>query len=232
MPTFAHFTRTFGPITLNKSTALAKGADRYVFQHPHDPALLIKVVNTEAYNAYLNRKPLKRIYKKFQREGAYRVYLNEFSEYASTCTTSSNVWNVPMSRVIGLVQTSLGLGQLVEKISTDDGSLAPTLANIMEREGITSVISDQLDAFFEQLIAAHVVISDLSAKNIAIGRNAEGVFGMYLIDGFGVLPLIPLYAWSKRLNDRRMRHKYAKWRARIQQQYSHAHPSHEHVVAR
>ena len=46
--------------------------------------------------------------------------------------------------------------------------------------------------------------------------------GMYLIDGFGVLPLIPLYAWLKPLNDRRMRRKYAAWRARIQRQYDEA----------
>lgn len=176
----------------------------------------------EAYRAYLQRKPLKRFYKPFQREGAYRVYLNEFAEYVSTHRTFRTPWNVPMSRTVGLIQTSLGLGQLVEKISAEDGSLAPTLAKIIERDGISDAMSQQLDAFFEQLIEAHVVISDLSSKNIAIGHNASGIFGMYLIDGFGVLPLIPLYAWSKRLNDRRMRRKYTHWRERIQRQYDEA----------
>lgn len=216
------FTSVFGPLDLSDAQILARGADRYVFQHPHEPSLLIKVINMEAYTAYLERKPLKRFYKQFQRESAYRVYLNELSEYVTTTTVPSGVWNVPMSRVVGLAQTTLGLGQLVEKITGDDGRLAPTLAHIIAREGISPALGRQLDAFFEDLIDAHIVISDLSAKNIALGRNADGKMGMYLIDGFGVLPLIPLYAWSKRLNNHRMRRKYVQWRARIQRQYDEA----------
>ncbi|MVW78927.1 YrbL family protein [Bordetella sp. 02P26C-1] len=217
-----HFNQVFGPLDLSGAQILAKGADRYVFQHPSEPSLLVKVVNLDAYNAYLARKPFKRFYKQFQRDRAYRVYLDEISEYVTTTTTPTQAWQVPMARVVGLAQTSLGLGQLVEKITGDDGALAPTLAKLMARGGMTPELSAQLDAFFEELIDAHVVISDLSAKNIALGRNADGKPGMYLIDGFGVLPLIPLYAWSKRLNDRRMRRKYAAWRARIQREYDEA----------
>src|SRR5690606_14526314 len=98
------------------------------------------------------RKPLKRFYKQFQRESAYRVYLNELSEYVTTTTVPSGVWNVPMSRVVGLAQTSLGLGQLVEKITGEDGQLAPTLAQVVAREGISAALSAQLDTFFEDLI--------------------------------------------------------------------------------
>lgn len=218
----SHFSTVFGPLDLSTAQVLASGADRYVFQHPHEPDLLVKVINTESYNAYLERKPLKRFYKQFQRESAYRVYINEISEYVTTTTVPSGVWNVPMSRIVGLAQTTLGLGQLVEKISGEDGQLAPTLAKIIARDGISAELSAQLDAFFDDLIDAHIVISDLSAKNVAIGRNADGKPGMYLIDGFGVLPLIPLYAWSKSLNKRRMRRKYVEWRAKLQRQYDEA----------
>jgi len=216
------YAAVFGPLDLAGAQVLAKGADRYVFQHPNEPSLLIKVINMEAYAAYLERKPFKRFYKQFQRESAYRVYLNELSEYVTTTTVPSGVWNVPMARVVGLAQTTLGLGQLVEKITGDDGQLAPTLAQVIAREGISPELGARLDAFFDDLIDAHIVISDMSAKNIALGRNAEGKPGMYLIDGFGVLPLIPLYAWSKRLNKRRMHRKYAQWRARLQRQYDEA----------
>src|SRR5690606_17668348 len=138
---------------------LAKGADRYVFQHPHEPSLLVKVINMEAYTAYLERRPFKRFYKQFQRDSAYRVYLDELSEYVTTTTMPSGVWNVPMARVVGLAQTTLGLGQLVEKITDDDGELAPSLAQVFAREGISPALSAQLDAFFADLIDAHVVIS-------------------------------------------------------------------------
>ncbi|WP_370628192.1 YrbL family protein [Bordetella sp. BOR01] len=218
----ASYAAVFGPLDLAGARILAKGADRYIFQHPNEASLLVKVINMDAYAAYLERKPLKRFYKQFQRESAYRVYLNELSEYVTTTTLPSGVWDVPMARVVGLAQTTLGLGQLVEKITGDDGELAPTLAQVIARDGISPALSARLDAFFEDLIDAHIVISDLSAKNIALGRNANGKPGMYLIDGFGVLPLIPLYAWSKRLNKRRMRRKYKLWRARLQRQYDEA----------
>lgn len=217
-----NFATVFGPLNLARAQVLARGADRDVFQHPHEPSLLIKVINMEAYAAYLERKPLKRFYKQFQRESAYQVYLDELSEYVTTTTVPSGVWNIPMSRVVGVAQTTLGLGQLVEKITGDDGQLAPTLAEVIARDGISPALSAQLDAFFDDLIDSHIVISDLSAKNIALGRNADGKEGMFLIDGFGVLPLIPLYAWSKWLNTQRMRRKYTAWRARMQRQYDEA----------
>ena len=216
------YATVFGPLDLAGARVLAKGADRYIFQHPNEPSLLVKVIDMDAYAAYLERKPFKRFYKQFQRESAYRVYLNELSEYVTTTTMPSGVWNVPMARVVGLAQTTLGLGQLVEKITDENGDLAPTLAQVIARDGISLALSAQLDAFFDDLIDAHIVISDLSAKNIALGRNADGKPGMYLIDGFGVLPLIPLYAWSKQLNKRRMRRKYKLWRARLQRQYDEA----------
>jgi len=73
-----------------------------------------------------------------------------------------------------------------------------------------------LDEFFDDLADAHVVLHDVSASNIACGQNADGKPGMYLIDGFGVLPLVPLYAWSKRLNRWRMLRKYQKMRRSLE----------------
>ena len=216
------YAAVFGPLDLSGAQVMAQGADRYVFQHPHVPSLLVKVINLEAYAAYLERKPFKRFYKRFQRDSAYRVYLDELSEYVTTTTVPSGVWNVPMARVVGLAQTTLGLGQLVEKITDDHGRLAPTLEHIIARDGLGPALGARLDAFFDDLIDAHIVISDMSARNIALGRNADGKPGLYLIDGFGVLPLIPLYAWSKRLNKWRMRHKYTRWRARLQRQHDEA----------
>ena len=214
------YASVFGPLDLAGAQMLAKGADRCVFQHPHVPSLLVKVINTENYAAYLARRPLKRFYKQFQRAGACRVYLDELSEYVSTSAGMPGAASTaPLARVVGVAQTSMGLGQLVEKITAEDGRIAPTLAQVFAHEGVTGAMVQRLDAFFDALIEAHVVINDMSAKNIALGRNADGKAGMYLIDGFGVLPLIPLYAWSKRLNRRRMRRKYAHWLARMQREY-------------
>lgn len=69
-------------------------------------------------------------------------------------------------------------------------------------------LREQLRAFFLALIEAHVIFNDVSARNIVVGRNATGQDGLFLVDGFGPKQLLPLYAWSKTLNRRRLLRKY------------------------
>ena len=108
------------------------------------------------------------------------------------------MWQVPLARILGVAQTSLGLGLLVEKITDDAGGIAPTVASLARQGRLDQALRARLDEFFEDLADAHVVLHDVSPSNIAYGRNADGKPGLYLIDGFGSLPLIPLYAWSRR----------------------------------
>ncbi|OZI74313.1 PhoP regulatory network YrbL family protein [Bordetella genomosp. 12] len=210
-----HFQDIFGPIDLSHATLLAQGGDRYVFEHPHDTCLLIKVMDMQARGVYLAKRPFKRWYKQFQRESAYRVYLNEFSEYVTSTTLPSGVWRLPLARVLGVAQTNLGLGLLVEKIRDAQGNMAPTLRDLVNQGRYTRHLARQLDEMIENLADAHVVLHDLSAANVAVGYNAEGRQGLYLVDGFGVMPLIPVQAWSRRLNRRRIMKKYAKMRAKL-----------------
>ena len=126
------------------------------------------------------------------------------------------MWQVPLARILGVAQTSLGLGLLVEKITDDAGGIAPTVASLARQGRLDQALRARLDEFFEDLADAHVVLHDVSPSNIAYGRNADGKPGLYLIDGFGSLPLIPLYAWSRRLNRRRVRQKYAEMLASME----------------
>jgi len=206
------FQSVFGPLDLNAERPLATGGDRHIFQHPHAPSLLVKVMDMRARAVYLEARPFKRWYKQYQRESAYRVYLNELAEYVTTTTRPSGVWQVPMARILGVAQTTLGLGLLVEKITDPAGNIAPTVADLAQQGLVDDVFFGQLDEFFADLADAHVVLHDVSASNIACGQNADGKQGLYLIDGFGVLPLIPLYAWSKSLNRKRIARKYKEMR--------------------
>ncbi|ALX83297.1 hypothetical protein A7P25_14915 [Achromobacter xylosoxidans] len=217
LPTFCPppvaFDSVFGPLDLDDETPVAIGGDRHIFQHPHAPSLLVKVMDMQARAVYLETRPFKRWYKQYQRESAYRVYLNEITEYVTTTTRPSGVWQVPMARILGVAQTSLGLGLLVEKITDEAGNIAPTVADLARQGKMNDTLSAQLDEFVEDLADAHVVLHDLSPSNIACGLNADGKSGLFLIDGFGVLPLVPVYAWSKRLNRKRIQRKYADMRA-------------------
>ncbi|AZY50941.1 PhoP regulatory network YrbL family protein [Bordetella avium] len=214
-PEKSHFHEVFGPIDLNDASLLAHGGDRYVFEHPNDSCLLIKVMDMQARGVYLASRPFKRWYKQFQRESAYRVYLNEFNEYVTSTTRPSGIWQVPLARVMGVAQTNLGLGLLVEKIRDKNGNMAPSLKDLIKQGLYTQDIARQMDQLFEDLADAHVVAHDISAGNVVMGYNAEGRHGLFLVDGFGVQPLIPAYAWSRRLNRRRLLKKYRNMRAKL-----------------
>jgi len=207
----------FGPLDLTGVAPLTKGAERRVYPHPHEPALLVKVINVEAHRAYLERRRYRRWYRRYQREGSYRVYISELSEYVTSFARTGQAWRLPVARVVGLAQTSAGLGLLVERITADDGNTAPTLAQVVAEHGLDAALRRRLDEFFRTLIDAHVVLNDISARNIAVGRNADGVAGMYLIDGFGVKQAVPLYSWSKALNARHIRLRYAEMLTRLEQ---------------
>src|SRR5690606_19535888 len=96
----------------------------------------------------------------------------------------------------------------VEKISDGQGGLAPTLTTVVREQGLTPALRAQLDALFDSLAAAHIIVNDVSGGNIVVGSNAQGRQGMYLVDGFGNKQAVPFYAMSKQLNARRLQRKY------------------------
>jgi hypothetical protein len=112
--------------------------------------------------------------------------------------------------VLGLAQTSLGLGLLVEKISDGQGGLAPTVEQLAYDGRLDPALIRQLDFFIDALADNHIILNDVSPRNIVLGQNAEGTTGLFLIDGFGSKQAVPVYAFSKALNRRRLQRKYQK----------------------
>ncbi len=52
----------------------------------------------------------------------------------------------------------------------------------------------ELDYFFDTLADHHIILNDVSARNVVMGQNADGEPGLYLIDGFGSKQAVPLFA--------------------------------------
>jgi len=196
----------FAFIDLSRARPLVSGSDRHVYQHPDDPAVLIKVVDLPARAAYQRKHWLKRWYRRYQRACSYRTFIDEVAEYIASA--SQDRLQAPLARIVGIAQTSLGLGLLVEKIGDAAGGMAPTLTAVVRQQGLSPALRSQLDTFFDALAQAHVIVNDISGKNIVVGYNAAGRHGMYLVDGFGNKQAVPLFALSRRLNGRRLQRKY------------------------
>jgi len=201
------FAAPFQILDLAGAAPVAKGSERHVYQHPQDPSLLIKVIIHPKVKD--GKIPRERANKVFHREDVYTVFQSELVEYVAVESQARPGEDAtPLARIAGFARTSLGLGLVVEKIVDQQGRLAPTLKQVVARNGFDDALQERLRRFFCVLAENHVIFNDVGASNIVCGRNALGRQGMFLVDGFGPKQLVPVYAWSKALNRRRLMRKY------------------------
>jgi len=192
---------------------LAVGHLRYVFQHPGNRNELIKVMRADAVASRWNRKD--RWAKRLPRTRHYIGYLRELKEYIAARARSTH-GEPPIARMIGLVETDLGLGLVSEKVVGVDGSLAPTLAAIYERRGFTPELDRALAAFLDGLIDSNVIVGDMHAWNIVFGSDSRGGPRLIMIDGFGEKHAIPISSMSRAVNRYRTKRLYRRMIAQLE----------------
>ena len=191
---------------------LAVGHLRYVFQHPGNRNELIKVMRADAVASRWNRK--SRWAKRLPRTRHYIGYLRELKEYIAARARSTH-GEPPIARMVGLVETDLGLGLVSEKVVGVDGTLAPTLAAVYERRGFTPDLTSALDAFLAGLIDCNVIVGDMHAWNIVYGSDSRGGPRLVMIDGFGEKHAIPISSMSRAINRYRTKRLYRRMIAQL-----------------
>jgi len=205
----------FSSLDISTQQALTAGSERLIYQHPADPHLLIKVIDWQEFDRRRNAHPIKQWYRRFRRS-PYRDYLSELTEYISSQAPGAAAHDTPLARLVGVVQTTAGLGLLTEKITAADGGLAPTLLDIVRSQGLSPALRADLDMFFHRLADSHIVVNDLGASNIVVGRNANGFAGLWLVDGFGSKQAIPVFALNKHWNRQRIMRKYGEMMVKLE----------------
>lgn len=191
---------------LAEAEPIATGHVREVYQHPDDPDLLIKVIASGSIEERWNRAPW---YRRMARSGPYKDFVREFREYVSSIYTGGYD-DVPIARVVGLDMTDIGLGQIVEKVRTPDGRLAPTLHDWVKAEGYTAHTQAELDGFHARLLSHNVIAADLHAWNVVYGEDSRGGPRLVMIDGFGEKNIIPHCSMNRAHNASRTNKKYAR----------------------
>lgn len=200
-------------LALASATPLAVGHLRYVFQHPGRADMLIKIMRADAVAARWNGPG--RWHKRLPRTRHYVGYLRELKEYIGAHARAPQV-DAPIARMIGVLETDLGLGLVSEKVVGADGALAPTLAAIYERRGFTSELNAALTVFLEGLLNANVIVGDMHAWNIVYGSDSRGGPRLVMIDGFGEKHAIPLSSMSRTINRYRTRRLYRRMLAQLE----------------
>lgn len=187
-------------------TPLATGHIREVYQHPSETDCLVKVIRTDSIRERWDQAPW---YRRRARTGPYRDFVREFKEYVASIYSGPYA-STPLPRIVGLEQTDLGLGQVVEKVRGKDGALAPTLDAWIRRDGFSPAVEAALRELLERLLQHNVIAADLHAWNVVHGRDSRGGPRLLLIDGFGEKNIIPHCSMSRSHNASRTRHKFRR----------------------
>jgi hypothetical protein len=185
------------------SEPLAKGGGRRIYQHPHFDELLIKIVSLSTLEYYERRTAW---YKAWRRSRGYHYLFREIDEYLAL--RLRNEHELPfLQKFIGIFDTDIGLGVVVEKLAGADGGLAPSVTSIVRRQGFSPELRRKLLELRDQVVAHHIIFTDVSGSNIVVVPEAGGGERLVIVDGLGDRLWLPVNVMSARINRlNRIRH--------------------------
>lgn len=170
-------------LTLADEDLLAKGNDRYIFQHPHDSKLLIKVV-------------IPGIAK-------YKSKLREVYRDIKECKPNTATDSLYMQRIKGLVETNKGVGQVIVKECDEHNHIAQTLYQLALNQELDASKLQKLNVFFAWFVNTRVIINSLHCKNIVYAwDSARQEYRFKVIDGFGDKTLFQVSKLSESIRDK------------------------------
>jgi len=187
---------------LSKHEPIAEGTANWVFEHPDDPSLLIKVVRPDVIPHRWGTK--SRWYKRLNRARQNAGFIRELQEY---CVLRAHHPHdeLPVERPVALVDTNFGLGLVVEAVRDSDGNLARTILNVVKEAGFTPSVREKLDEFRDELLRFDTVIGEMNAGNLVIDEKRDRIV---LIDGIGENAAIPVNYYSRRLRHRTINRRF------------------------
>ena len=200
-------------LELKNEKPLAQGSFRWVFQHPEDPDLLVKVIHDAAMKKRFGKKT--RWYKRPRRYGKYLCFIREIQEFITVHAQTDSAAPF-LQRIVGFAQTDLGLGIVVQAIRNTDGHLAPTLRNLINNGLYDETVKKALNDFLKLLLESDVIINDLSPGNIVYTQNKNATPCFVMIDGLGNNSFVPFKTMSKAINRRSKLKRFNAFYAKIE----------------
>jgi hypothetical protein len=183
-------------IALAALQPLVSGANRDVYQHPHDPGFLIKVIKPAVAERYERRRDW---YRTDRRNGYYRTLLREIEEYLALRRRGQHLLPF-VPQFAGVVDTDLGYGVMVGKVCGRDGNLAPTITALVERDGMNDALRGRIDELRADVVRHHIVFGDISGRNVVHADDREHGNRLVIIDGLSDRLWIPVNSMSRSIN--------------------------------
>ena len=195
-------------LVLKHTAPEAEGLRRFVFRHPRDAKLLVKVGKPEWFEAKLNSA--RPWYK--PRHRRYQELLGHLQEVREHLAVNARLRAHPpfVQRIVGFEDTDYGLGLVVEAVLAPDQGLAPTLTQLVDAEKFNAAKSAALDDFCEAVVESDLIVTDLSMDNIVYGATEGAGARFVLVDGLGFKRLISAERISRTWNRRKKLERVAQ----------------------
>lgn len=199
-------------LLLKNQSPIAQGRMRYVYPHPADSGLVVKVIRPDVIDERWGSG--QSWYKAQRRFGQYISYMRETAEYVAMYSRYGR--SLPFAqKVVGFVETDLGLGLVIAAALDREGKLAPSLSTLVNSGLLNDEISQNLEKFILQVMDCDIIVADLHGGNIVYAYTPEEGDHFVMIDGLGLSNILPLKAVFARLNRKSKRRHVARLRERI-----------------
>lgn len=193
-------------LRLEPEKCLGKGTERLIFDHPSNPALVVKVLMPQE-DLILGRG-FKGTSTRLFPSVRVRQIRKEYHEYARIMLGHPDPAFVPpIAHMYGFAATNLGLGCLSEKVIGTDGTTGPTLYTLTQDAKLASEMLTLLNDCVAGIYDCGLRAGDLNPRNFVFGRRSLGTGSFteqsscVLVDGFGDIHAIPVRSvsrWSNR----------------------------------
>lgn len=202
-------------LLLKAQTPIAQGRMRYVYPHPTDPGLVIKVIRPDVIDSRWGSG--QTWYKAQRRFRQYISYMREVAEYVAMHARYGRSLTFAQ-KVAGFIETDMGLGLVIAAARDREGNLAPSLSSLVNSGQFDDTISAALEAFIIQVMECDVVVADLHGGNIVYAYTEEEGNHFVMIDGLGLSNILPLKTVFSSLNMKSKRRHVERLRIRIASQ--------------
>lgn len=189
-------------LVLSNSIPIAQGKTRYIYEYPGDKSRLIKV------HRKLEQPDGAGRFKRWYMNAEDRfIYLTGFVREISIFLQSRYGKPDPMvdfvAPILGFQDTDVGIGMIVSAVRDKEGSLAPTLRDLLKSNAMTPSRVAALRLLLKSISASDIVLGDLNFENIVLDETSDEGERFVLIDGLGERTFVPIQALSRYVRKKR-----------------------------
>lgn len=171
-------------IDLSEETPFASGAHRLCYVHPDQPALCLKVLSPGGIARRYRRQPWAKRWLGRSRLDDNRQEQTGYAQRAIRhAENDSPVWR-HLPQFHGVQPTTGGLANVTDLIRSDNGNIAPTLADLIAARGLDDGIRQSLTELGNWLLETGVLSRNLLPHNL-VARSTGDRIQLFLIDGLG-----------------------------------------------